>query len=501
MKKGAVLYIRVSTPEQALNNYSLPNQERKLRDYCKQHDLVVRRLFIERGDSARTDDRPEFQKMLVFCHQHRKEVSHVIVSDLSRLARNVLDQGQTIVELTKVRVQLVSVDEPHISETAAGRLAANIHGAFNQYFSDALSERTRERMQAAVKMGRFPWVAPLGYRNDTAAKNVIIDSESSVYVRKAFEMVASGQHASIDDILRLLTTLGFKTRRGRDVTKQTFARLLRNPFYAGWVVSGETRVRGNHEPLVSQDLFDRVQERLEGKTNGKTEHKKLNEDFPLKGFLRCAGCGRNLTAGWARGKSGQKFAYYWCWNRQCQNKTVVAREKVEWRYYQLLCMHESNASLLAQLPSLAAKTWAVRKESIAEAARLLSRRMSEQVTLNTRLIKAKLNGEITQADFEVMKKSIEAEMKKIEEEIKTVESERSTLEDLMKKKDEEPVNFGHAWRAGTLAQKIELQKVFYPDGLAYSLKNDFFEPQNKYLLQQFEALFRELLDVGVPDGI
>ena len=96
MAKGAVLYIRVSTAEQALSNQSLPTQEKKLRDYCQQHGLTVLRVFADKGESARTDDRPQFRQMLTYCQQHRREISHVIVSDLSRLARNVLDQGQTI---------------------------------------------------------------------------------------------------------------------------------------------------------------------------------------------------------------------------------------------------------------------------------------------------------------------------------------------------------------------------------------------------------------------
>jgi hypothetical protein len=147
--------------------------------------------------------------------------------------------------------------------------------------------------------------------------------------------VDDGSYVSTDNVLRLLTSMGFKTRKGRTVTKQTFARMLKNPFYAGWIVSGETRVRGNHEPLVSQELFDRVQVKLNGSTNGKVSHKKVNEDFPLKGFVKCAGCGKNLTAGWSRGKGGQKFAYYWCWNSQCRNKTVTPREKVEFGFFSL----------------------------------------------------------------------------------------------------------------------------------------------------------------------
>jgi len=270
---------------QALSNQSLPTQEKKLRDYSLQHGLTVLRVSADKGESARTDDRPQFRQMLTYCQQHRREISHVIVSDLSRLARNVLDQGQTIFMLGELGVQLVSVDEPH-DNSAAGRLLKNTLGSLNQFFSDSLSEKTKDRMAAGTKQGRWLFVAPLGYRNDTGTKTAVVEPEAATFVRKAFDMVASGQYPSTDDILRLLKSLGFMTRKGRAVTKQTFARMLRNPFYSGWVVSGDMRIRGNHEPLIAQELFDTVQTRLAGSTNSKTAHKKLNDDFPLKGFVK-----------------------------------------------------------------------------------------------------------------------------------------------------------------------------------------------------------------------
>src|SRR5215475_6360943 len=164
MSGQAVLYIRVSTAEQASNNQSLPLQEAKLRAYCNQHGLDVAKLFADRGESARTDDRPQFQKLLAYCRQHRHQVSHLIVSDLSRLARNVFDQGKIALELTELSIQLVSVDEQNIDDSAAGRLLKNVLGSMNQFFSDSLSEKTRFRMKAGVEKGRWLWVAPIGYR-------------------------------------------------------------------------------------------------------------------------------------------------------------------------------------------------------------------------------------------------------------------------------------------------------------------------------------------------
>lgn len=118
--QGAVCYLRVSTSEQASENNSLPVQERKVRDYCKAHSVPIIKIFVDPGESARTTDRPEFQKMLAFCRDHRKNISHFVISDLSRLARNVMDQGTTLAAFRHFGIRVVSVDEPITDDSRRG---------------------------------------------------------------------------------------------------------------------------------------------------------------------------------------------------------------------------------------------------------------------------------------------------------------------------------------------------------------------------------------------
>jgi DNA invertase Pin-like site-specific DNA recombinase len=160
----AVIYLRVSTDEQASQQHNLPAQERKCVEYCTRNGLEPLRVFTD-AESGRTDDRAEFQAMIRYCRENRARVTHVVVADLSRFARSVLDQAKALETLNMFGVKLCSVDEAHIDGTATGKLASNIHGAFNQYFSDRLSESTRFRMAEAVRAGRFPWPAPIGYLN------------------------------------------------------------------------------------------------------------------------------------------------------------------------------------------------------------------------------------------------------------------------------------------------------------------------------------------------
>ena len=246
---GAILYIRVSTPEQADQVHNLPTQTRKVEDRCKRDGLPVLKTFID-AESARTADRPQFQAMLDYCRKHRGKVTHVVFADLSRLARNVADQGSTLATFKHLGITPVSCDE-RIEDSAAGKMSVNMLGIVNQFCSDNLSERTRYRMSVGVQEGRWLHLAPIGYLNGTnGTSGLQVDSQRATLVRQAFEWVATRSY-SLEEILRRLRLLGLTTRRaGRLINRQTLSRMLRNQIYAGWIVSGENKIKGQHEALV-----------------------------------------------------------------------------------------------------------------------------------------------------------------------------------------------------------------------------------------------------------
>jgi site-specific DNA recombinase len=150
---GAVGYVRTSTVEQANTNNSLPVQTGKFQNFCVNSSLQQLEVFVDKQSAGTANERPQFQEMLAYCRKHHKKISCVVVSDLSRFARNVADQGASIAELKRLGIETVSVDEPMVDDTAAGKLAANMLGVFNQYFSDSLAEKTKFRMQQRSNRG------------------------------------------------------------------------------------------------------------------------------------------------------------------------------------------------------------------------------------------------------------------------------------------------------------------------------------------------------------
>jgi site-specific DNA recombinase len=131
--------------------------------------------------------------------------------------------------LAKHGIRLCSVYEPNVDETAAGKLAANIHGTFNQYFPDALSEKMKDRSRAAVLAGRFPWPAPLGYLNDSklaSGANLVPDPERAPLLRKAFELIATRNYMKVE-ALAIITSAGLRTRKNKKLSAQTFEKTLK----------------------------------------------------------------------------------------------------------------------------------------------------------------------------------------------------------------------------------------------------------------------------------
>ncbi len=484
-------YVRVSTAEQADQANNLPTQQRKCADRCNRDGLPVVKTFTDAGESARTTDRPQFQAMMDYCHKHRARVTHVVFADLSRLARNVADQSVTLAKLKQLGIRPVSCDET-IEDSAAGKLSVNLLGVVNQFFSDSLSERIRYRMSAGVQQGRWLWLAPIGY------PNVKTNGTSELKI----DAVATRSY-TLEEVLRRIKLLGLKTRRGRSLTKQTLSRLLRNQIYAGWVVSGHNKVKGLHQPLVTQELFEDVQNALDGKNSAPVVHKKLNSEFPLKGFVMCAGCGKKLTAGFVKGRK-EKYPRYWCWNPRCSVRVSGSRKEIESAFLRLLGMMEPTQELLNRLPEIAKTYWAHRLERITNERRQLSSRLADTKTLNQKILLQKVNGELSAEDFATLKESVTQERADVEAQLSTLDTETSTMQVLLEETQRNIVDLVKAWRTGSTQQRQELALSLYPDGLVFSRETLFFEPRNTLLMNSMQEMVGGLLgdkNIGAGDGI
>ena len=498
----AVMYLRVSTPEQA-DPLNLKNQEDGCRRLATQRGIAVAEVILGPGESGRTADRPSFVRLLSYCKAHRKRIGYVIVESLSRFARNVADQGAAIAELRENGIALLSVAEPNVDNTAAGRMAAGVHGVFNQYFSDALSEKMKDRSAASVRAGRWPWAAPLGYVNDLAldnGANIKPDPSAAPLLCEAFELYATGQYTKIQ-VLKIVTDKGLKTKRGQKLTAQTFDALLRKPIYAGWVYSSSVPepVKGLHAPIVSQELFDDVQRILSGRKLSSAPKRKQNPAFPLKHFVKCGVCGTPLTGGMNKGKL-KHYPNYWCRNSNCR-AVRVSKSVLESQFVEHLGTLRPDAATVAQFPAIAAEVWARRRGDSGVTTKELDVRLNEQKKLKAELLRAKLRGEVSQADYLQANADFDGEIEGISEQISTLRSQRGTLDAFLAFSKLMLVDISAAWQRADAEQRLRVQNFLFRDGVAYHQNQKFLNTNNPTLFQQLRALTHPERAVGVPDGI
>lgn len=526
-KTGCAIYLRVSSTEQA-DEQNLDAQEKHCREYAKQKGLTVLQVFVDPGKTGRNVNREAFRSLLTFCRQNRHKLRAVVCYDVSRWARSVAGWATTIDTLDDLGIEFHSVLE-RVDQSASGRYVANIHAATAQHFSDLLSEKMQGVLRHRLNQGLFPHKAPVGYRNLVKGRderppsgvNIVPDPETAPLIAHAFNAVAAGLR-SIEDIRKEVAALGLRTSSGREIPRQSFHNMLRNELYAGWVVSGELRVKGLHEAIVSQQVFDAVQEVLTGKPD-KKPYQKVRDDFPLKQFVACAKCGRGLTAGFNKGRS-KLYAFYFCYTPSCRAVSIRA-EDLHGIFKNLLERHQpTQEALLKGLPEMAAGRWAAMCEGVASTMRKLTQRQHDITTQNNAALDKMLRGIITEKAYQNYVEPTTRELEQIEQRFAELQKQRVTLEELTEQVKAEAIDLAATWERGSLNTKLDLQRslfgqhlYFEPDGIDPFLNRKNILLFDRLLLhfaeggadtdvaEDYESMeFEEKVEngqVGVGDGI
>jgi len=337
----SIIYCRVSTKEQVKKGYSLGNQKKECTKFAESNGYSIDKPFIEEGESAKTQQRTQLQKLIRYSEDNKEHLSALIIWKYDRLARRLEDQIELVKTLSQLGIRVLSVTENN-EENAVGNLMRNIIGSFAQYENDVRAERTIGGMKRAIESGRWCWRAPIGYKSirDAHSKPTLTPSDESKYVIKAFELFASGLYKQAS-LAKTLKRLGFKK-----ATKSLINRMLNQPLYAGLIKSklSDELLEGIHPPLIAKDLFYKTQAILKGKRPSITPHTRNNPHFPLRGFVRCPKCDKKLTGGFSTGRKGIKYPYYHCYSKNCS--LSVKKAELETKFYEHLQCFQSRVDVL-----------------------------------------------------------------------------------------------------------------------------------------------------------
>ena len=323
--KIAAAYLRVSTEEQ--DEYSLDSQLKMIREYANKNDYIVpdEYVFVDDGISGRTaKKRNAFQSMIAQAKEKDRQFEAILLWKFSRFARN---QEESIVYkamLRKLGVSVISISEP-LPDGPFASLIERIIEWMDEFYSIRLAGEVKRGMQEKASRGEPVAPAPFGYRMED---NRLIPDEKAPIVREVFSMYAAGRGQM--DIARCLGDRGVRTNRGTRPENRFIEYMLNNPVYIGkirWSKEGRTASKrkyddenivvydGKHEPIISTELWQTVQNRLSQEKKMYRPRTRRNEPIAwmLKGLVHCSNCGSTLCYQSAAGSiQCYKYAHGQC---------------------------------------------------------------------------------------------------------------------------------------------------------------------------------------------
>ncbi|MBW4891129.1 recombinase family protein [Mucilaginibacter sp. HMF5004] len=337
----AVIYCRVSSEEQ-VKGYSLTIQEQLCREFVSAHGFELAEIFIEKGESAKTLDRTELNNMWEFCKQKSNNIQYIVAYKVDRIARNRHDYRELDIKRVKYGLRFRYVSE-QFDDSPAGRFMEDMFANMAHFDNDVRTERAMSGMREAMRQGRYVWHAPIGYINAKIdGKANIIQTDKAPLMAEVFREIETGLYAT-DEVRLRMAKKGLVTRKGAPVTKSQFYRLVRNKVYCGIIDKFGEQHKGSYTPIISEALFNVVQQRLSGRTIKMKVYSKEHQDFPLRRYIVNEE-GLKLRGYWAQGRK-KKYPYY---GFELKNSTI-RKEVLEQAFVTFLSAFEFDAKYLEVL--------------------------------------------------------------------------------------------------------------------------------------------------------
>lgn len=424
MSKMACAYIRVSTDSQ--EEYSPDAQIRLLKEYANKNDIILADIYQDLGISGRkAEKRPQFQQMIAEAKSKEHPYDAILVWKFSRFARN---QEESIVYkalLKKNNVDVISVSEP-LPDGVIGSLVERIFEWMDEYYSIRLSGEVKRGMVQKALAGGYNGQPPIGYKKDKGADTIPYpDPYYADMVKRCFHMFAVEKRA-FSQIAATINSLGYRTRKGNKWESRNITDMIQNPFYIGkirWNYTGNRSrklegdtiiVDGQHEAIISKQLWDEANERYALITSTQNHNKRASiHKHWLSGILKCPSCGATLAYQKGYNKhSGKEFPYFLCWKSVkglCDTRNSISVSKAE---NDVMCglMHvvKNNAiTTITPIPSYHDDSEALKK-------------MIEAVNSKLKRVKAAyIDGVDTLDEYKANKQKLEKELAELEEKYNT----------------------------------------------------------------------------------
>lgn len=321
---NAVIYARYSSHNQT--EQSIEGQLRDCYAFAEREGLQVVGEYIDRAITGRTDERPDFQRMIA--DARKQEFQRVIVWKFDRFSRDRYDSAIYKHKLKQCGVRVLSAMENVGEGDVSIILEALLEASAEQYSLDLSKKVLRGQRESRLKGTFLGGLTPIGYKLEN--RKLVADERTAPIVRYIFEQYAKG--TSKQDIINELATRGILNRHGKPLSHSTLQTILKNKKYIGVYTHGGQDVAGGCEALIDEKTFLKVQEQLSKRKHAPAASKAVIE-YLLQGKLYCGYCGFNMFGDSGRGRNGSTYRYYACRRRKKERDCKKKNEKkdfIEW---------------------------------------------------------------------------------------------------------------------------------------------------------------------------
>ncbi|MEM9238477.1 MAG: recombinase family protein [Pseudomonadota bacterium] len=367
----ALIYCRVSSKGQQTDGHGLESQETRCRQHAEAMGYEVVMVFPDTmtggGDFMK---RPGMMALLSFMDAQPDENFVIIFDDLKRFARD-RDFHFRLRDAFRARNAKLECLNYRFDETPEGEFMETVFAAQGQLERKQNARQVSQKMRARMESGYWIHRAPIGYRYETVkGRGRVLTPDAPFYdiIRQAFEDYASGHLQTQAEVKRFFESFpDFPHLKRGKLTQQRVTDILTHPIYTGHICSeryGINWLKGQHEPLISLETFDKVQERRAGKAKA-PKRQNIGDAFALRGIAVCAGCDVPLRSSFTKGNGGS-YAYYLCQTKTCEHYgKSIKRDKLEGDVGEIIKSLQPDPDTLGVLAAMFRKIWDARREQAA----------------------------------------------------------------------------------------------------------------------------------------
>lgn len=459
-----VKYTRVSGGKQ-LETDSIENQNKSIDDYAKRANLEIVASFGHTHESAKTDDRKEFQRMIDFCQRSKGKISTILVYKMTRFSRSGGKAISLADELrNKYGIHIIAVSEQVDTSHSTGVVMQNMQLIFAAWDNAQRKEITQMGMKSKYEKGEWLSQVPPGYEviKQNKERKIVINAEGQK-IKKAWLWKYNGM--SNEEICDRLVKMGV------NMYKQKISKIFKNPFYCGLIAHGilDGKVaEGKQEKMVSKEMFFKINEITQSSSRFGVPHKRESEEMPLKVFVRCSECNAGMTGYIVKKKN---LHYYKCRTKGCNcNKSAKQLHSL---FLKVFSNYSINASLLPAFSYEYERNYYKRNKDLIEKKDKTEKRLKEIERIIEDLDEQLyIKKELTREKYQVLTSKLEKEKEEIVKEKSQFGVSTSNLSEKIVQAGELYLKLPDLWANGSHERKTELQKLIFPEGIIYDKKTD-----------------------------